>query len=385
MEPQETSKRRLAAHKLYGYLTSIRQGALRDLTEFSVLLSKYLFRHLSITFLSMEEKKSVFVTMLYRQRGKYARRLMHTGMATLSAVGIVIAPAIAQEFPGRAADPWSLPSTAAVLSVSADETHVNTEVSDKVRDKTLEYSVQDGDTMSSVAAKFDVSVDTIRWENNIGIKDTIKPGQILKVLPVTGVSHKVQKGDTVYSIAKKYDSSAQAIVDFPYNTFVNDETFELAVGQTIVVPEGVKPDEATNAGSAPRVKQLTPNAGTVTATGRFAWPTQGTISQRFSWYHPGVDIANRSLPQVVAADSGTVISAGWDSSGYGNMIMIDHGNGYKTRYAHLSKIYVTVGQTVNRGGAIGQMGSTGRSTGPHLHFEIYNGGTRINPLAALPQ
>ncbi len=382
MQPQETSKGPTLSQKFGSYLSSLRQGILRDLCEFSVLLSKYLFRRISLSFLHMEEKKGVFVTMLYRQRGKYARRLMHTGMATLSAVGIVIAPVIAQEFPGRAVDPWSLPSSAAVLSVSADDTHVNTEVSDKVRDKILEYPVADGDTISSIAAKFDVSVDTIRWENNLADKDTIKPGQTLKILPVTGLSHKVQKGDTIYSIGKKYDSSEQAIVDFPYNTFVNDETFELAVGQTVIVPEGVKPQEKS---SAPRIKQLTPNAGTVTATGRFAWPTNGTISQRFSWYHPGIDIANRAAPQVSAADSGTIISAGWDNSGYGNMVMIDHGNGYKTRYGHLSKIYVVVGQTVGRGNALGQMGSTGRSTGTHLHFEIYNGGTRINPLSALGQ
>ena len=135
--------------------------------------------------------------------------------------------------------------------------------------------------------------------------------------------------------------------------------------------------------ASPRQRQMTPNAGTVAASGQFVWPTQGTITQRFSWYHPGLDIANRSLPTTVAADSGRVIYAGWDASGYGYMVLVDHGNGYKTRYAHMSQIMVISGQTIGRGQAVGKMGSTGRSTGPHLHFEIYLNGVRVNPLSYL--
>jgi murein DD-endopeptidase MepM/ murein hydrolase activator NlpD len=352
-----------------------------ELKEFNILLLRYIYKHISLSFLHLESRKSSFVAMLYRQRGKYARRLMHSGMAALSAVGVVIAPVIAQEFPGRSIDPWSIPSSGQVLSISADETNVNTQVSDKVRDKIIEYTVQEGDTVSTVAEKFGVSTDTVRWENNLSEKDTIKVGQILKVLPVTGLSHKVQKGDTIYNIGKKYDSSEQAIVDFPYNTFVNDETFELAIGQTIIVPDGVKPEEKQ---AAPRIKQSTPNAGTVVASGSFVWPTNGTISQRYSWYHKGIDIANRAGPGVLAADAGKVIASGWlDNYGYGNRVIIDHGNGYQTVYAHLSKIYVTTGQTVKRGDSLGQMGSTGRSTGTHLHFEIRNNGVQLNPSTIL--
>ncbi len=353
-----------------------------ELREFSVLLIRYLFKYISLSFLHLENKKSSFATMLYRQRGKYARRLMHSGMAALSAVGIVIAPVIAQEFPGRSVDPWSIPSSGSVLSVSAAEPDVTTELSDQTfRDKVMKYTVQEGDTLSSISQKFDISEDTVRWQNNISKNGAIKVGQELEILPTSGVLHKVQKGDTVYSVAKKYDAEPQAIVDFPFNTFANDETFELAVGQLIVVPDGVKPEAQA---ATPRVRQQTPNAGSVSATGRFIWPTNGSITQKFSWNHPGIDIANRAAPQVLAADSGKIVGAGWDGTGYGNMIMIDHGNGYKTRYGHLQKIYVSVGQTVNRGDAIGQMGSTGRSTGTHLHFEIYTpGGNRINPLSVL--
>jgi murein DD-endopeptidase MepM/ murein hydrolase activator NlpD len=288
-----------------------------------------------------------------------------------------MAPLIAQEFPGKSVNPWEISAAPSVLSASTDDPGIDTQISSKVRDSIIDYDVQSGDTIKSIAAKFGISESTLRWQNGL-TSDKIKEGQTLQILPVTGIAHKVQKGDTVYSIAKKYDSDAQAIADFPFNSFSNDETFELAIGQTVIIPDGVKP---TGEGTVtPRPRQLTPDAGTVVASGQFAWPTNGTITQRFAWYHPAIDIANRGMPGVVAADSGRVIAAGWDASGYGNMVLIDHGNGFKTRYAHLSQIAVVAGQSVSRGAAIGRMGSTGHSTGPHTHFEIYLNGVRVNPL-----
>jgi murein DD-endopeptidase MepM/ murein hydrolase activator NlpD len=348
-----------------------------DVKTFFSELTRFVFKSLHISFLRFEEKKGVFVTALYRQRGKLSRRLTHSGMAALAALGVMIAPVIAQEFPGKSVNPWEISAAPSVLSAATDDPGIDTQISSKVRDSIIDYQVQDGDTIKSIAAKFGVSEATIRWQNNL-TGDKIKVGQTLQILPVTGIAHKVVKGDTVYSIAKKYDSDPQAIVDFPFNTFANDETFELAIGQVIIVPDGVMPSAAGTA--TPRPRQITPDAGTVVASGQFVWPTSGAITQRFSWYHPGIDIANRGLPPVLAADSGKVIAAGWDPTGYGNMIMIDHGNGYKTRYAHLSQIYVIVGQTVGRGAPIGKMGSTGHSTGPHTHFEIYLNDVRVNPL-----
>jgi murein DD-endopeptidase MepM/ murein hydrolase activator NlpD len=343
----------------------------------------YLTKTLHLSFIHFEEGKGVFVTALYRQRGKLARRLIHSGMAGLAGLAMIIAPVIAQEFPGRSVNPWEIPSASAVLSVTSEDPETTTLISDKVRDKIIQYTVQEGDTVSSIADKFGVSVDTIRWQNNLASKNAIKVGQTLEILPVTGVSHKVQKGDTVYSIAKYYDTSAQAVVDFPYNTFVNDETFALAIGQTIIVPDGIKPAVILWSPIA-RVRQITPDAGTVVASGIFVWPAGGTISQRFTWYHKGIDIANHGGPAVLAADSGTVVLAGWpDGAGYGNRVIIDHGNGFRTLYGHLSQVYVTAGQTVARGNAIGKMGSTGRSTGVHLHFEVIQGGVYLNPLNVL--
>jgi murein DD-endopeptidase MepM/ murein hydrolase activator NlpD len=351
-----------------------------EIVVFSKEFGLFLYKTFRLSFIRLENFKKIFAAVLYRQRGKYAYRLIHSGMAGIAALGIMIAPVIANEFPGVSVNPWDLPSSSSTVYASTLEGETETLVSQKVRDKTLEYSVMPGDTVGTIAEKFGVSTDTILWQNDLEAKSNIKAGQKLEILPVSGLSHKVSKGDTIYSIAKKYDTNPQGIVDFPYNTFVNDETFELAIGQVIVVPDGVKPKAIQ---SAPRMLRLTPDAGSVTASGSFVWPTTGTITQNYVWYHQGVDIANRGLPDILAADAGTVSVPGFMAGGYGNYVVIDHGNGYKTLYAHMSRIYVSPGQTVNRGVAIGKMGSTGRSTGPHLHFEVYKNGVRLSPLTVL--
>lgn len=351
----------------------------KDLRVFSIELVNFILKSLHIGFLRVEERKGTIVAALYKQRGKLSQKLTHTGMGALAALGVMIAPIISQEFPGNSINPWQVSTVPTVLSASTQDPGLDTQISQKLRDTIISYTVQEGDTVSLIAQKFGVSPETIRWQNNLS-GDKIKVGDTLQILPVTGVAHKVQKGDTVYSISKKYDAEAQAIVDFPFNTFANDETLQLAIGQIVIVPDGVMPKGPV---ATPRPRQITPNAGTVVASGRFVWPTQGIITQYFSWYHPGLDVANNGMPFVVAADSGTVIASGWDNTGYGNMVLVDHGNGFKTRYAHLSQIFVVRGQTVNRADRLGKMGSTGRSTGPHLHVEIYQNGVRVNPLLFL--
>jgi murein DD-endopeptidase MepM/ murein hydrolase activator NlpD len=352
----------------------------KDIKTFFLEFANFIFKSLHVSFLQVEARKGIVVNALYRQRGKLSQRLTHTGMGLLAALGVIMSPLISQQFPGTSVNPWAATGSGVVLSASTQDPGLDTQISSKVRDSIIDYTVQSGDTVSSIALKFDVSADTIRWQNNL-TGDTIKVGDVIQVLPVTGVAHKVEKGDTVYSIAKQYDAEAQAIVDFPFNTFANDETFELAIGETVIVPDGVM---STGPGPAtPRARQMTPDAGSVTASGQFVWPTQGVITQYFSWYHQGIDIANNAEPLDVAADSGVVIHAGWDNTGYGNMVMIDHQNGYKTLYGHLSVISVTVGQHVNKGDVIGRMGSTGHSTGPHTHFEIWQNGVRVNPLPFL--
>ena len=224
-----------------------------------------------------------------------------------------------------------------------------------------------------------VDTDTIRWANNPSSVDDIA-GSKLRILPVSGVVNKVVRGETIFSIAKKYATGSQGIVDYPFNTFVDDETFSLAVGQELIVPDGKMPN--IQPWSPTRyVAATTPNAGAVSATGRFIWPIGGTITQRFAWYHKGADIATAYGTPILAADAGRVVVAGWPANeGYGNRVMIDHGNGYTTLYAHMASISVSAGQTVNRGDKIGLEGSTGRSTGPHLHFEVRKNGVPVNPF-----
>lgn len=351
-----------------------------EVREFTKFLGKY-FSGKVLTWLEgFEAGKGVVVEGLVAKRGRYARPFLHTGMMGLFLVGLLLAPVITQ----AVSEEESVGGQGGtILGMNVDTMETTTRVSVKPRDGVVTYIVQMGDTVSSIAGKFDVSIDTIRWQNDLDIIDAIKPGQKIEVPPVTGMIHKVKRGETIYSIAKKYDVSAQQIVNWPFNSYGDDENFGLAVGQTLVVPDGVKP--AVQLWDPKRyVARTTPDAGVVSALGSFVWPASGGITQRYVGYHKAIDIANKGALGILAADSGRVTVAGWpDGFGYGNRVMIDHGNGYQTLYAHLSSISVSVGQTVNRGDVIGKMGSTGRSTGTHLHFEIRQNGVSMDPLAYL--
>jgi murein DD-endopeptidase MepM/ murein hydrolase activator NlpD len=354
----------------------------KEFKQFLKAWGNWWFWRLYRGFAGFEKVKSFVAQGLYKQRGRLARPFMHTAMGGLVAMSITLAPVLASNLPASdAAGKNELPMSSGLVAVSDNGT--STQVSDKVRDKVLDYEVQGGDTVSGIAAKFGVSADTIRWENDLTSVNQIKPGQTLRILPVSGVLHKVARGENVYSIAKKYEANAQAIVDFPFNTFSDNETFALAVGQDLIVPDGKMPNVQPWSPSL-YVAQRTPSAGAVSATGNFAWPIGGVITQRFAWYHRAVDIATSLGTPIVAADAGRVVVAGWpDNSGYGNRVEINHGNGFVTLYGHMSRIDVVVGQTVNRGDKIGLEGSTGRSTGPHLHFEIRQNGALVNPLGFL--
>lgn len=349
-----------------------------DFWQFLFSLTRYFQKKFLKGFLLFETVKSKMAAILYRQRGRYSRPFIHSGMMLLIVVGVTLGPVLIKEnLPGLSASSWQQVEATVVLSATKGEMETATLESIKPRSETVEYTVEPGDTISTIAEKFGVSIDTIRWENNLKTIKAIKPGDKLKILPVSGVSHKVQHGETIYSLAKKYQVDPQVIVNWPYNSYANDETFALAVGQLLIVPDGIMPKEEPIA-PRPYYAEI-PAAGA--GTGQFAWPTSGNISQRFVWYHQGIDIANKSAPDVLAADGGVVVAADWSTPwSYGNRILIDHGNGFTSLYAHLSSIYVSPGQTVGRGQAIGRMGSTGRSSGIHLHFEIRSNGTSANPL-----
>lgn len=322
-----------------------------------------------------ERAKNIIVAFLVIKRGKYVSSFLNSSFLILVAATLTAGPIIVENNPfissvGQRPGNFSAP----VVAYNPSESALSTVISVKPRDKVIDYKVIGGDTIASIAKKFDVSVDSIKWASNIK-SDIIKPGQILKVPPITGVVHKVVSGDNVYTIAKKYKTDAQKIVNFPFNDFADLDTFSLTPGQELYVPDGV-PQEA---------QPITPQyiaqiqAG-VKGSSNFIWPTSGTITQYPVWYHMALDIANNAAPPILASDTGTVIYSGCQRYGYGCNIIIDHANGYQSLYAHLSSLEVSAGQAVSKGQRIGVMGSTGRSTGTHLHFEIRSGGSLLNPL-----
>jgi len=319
--------------------------------------------------------------LMYKQRGRFSQSFVSIGLAILSFGAIIFSGTL--EDLVRRDNVESSGSNYLILAADSTDGGAETLISDLPKGEITEYRVVEGDTIGGIAQKFGVSVDTVLWENNLKSIEAIKPKQILRILPVTGVKHKVKRGETIYSIAKYYSVDAQNIIDYPFNTFSNDETFALTAGQELMIPDGVEPRE-TITGTKYVAQIVAPIPGVV-GEGNFMWPTGGRITQRYSWYHPAVDIANASNPPVVAAATGTVILAGWNAGGYGNYVVIDHGNGYQTLYGHLlsNSITVKAGDRVNQGQKIGAMGSTGRSTGTHLHFEIKINGGKVDPLKML--
>jgi murein DD-endopeptidase MepM/ murein hydrolase activator NlpD len=255
------------------------------------------------------------------------------------------------------------------------------------RTETVTYTVEDGDTISTIAEKFDIKVSTILWENNLSAYSVIRPGDGLAIPPIDGVSYEVVKGDTITEIARNYGVSEDSILSY------NKSGEGIKIGQKLFIPGGSKRSFAQyqpqNISGANIFKQIAkipitelfkkPGSKRVVGN-KMTWPTVGVrITQYYKWSHHAVDIANKVGTPIYAADSGVVEIQGW-GSGYGNQIIIDHGGGKKTRYAHLSKFYVRKGQRVNKGETIAAMGSTGRSTGPHLHFEVMINGSKYNPL-----
>lgn len=249
-----------------------------------------------------------------------------------------------------------------------------------VRTSVTTYSVQPGDTVLGIAEKFGLKGSSLLWANEKleSNPDVLQVGQVLNILPVDGAYHTVAKGETIESIASKYKVDASAIVSYGGNKLTASSKLE--VGQKIIVPGGVKPYVARRVVAYDGPIPTDAKKG----TGGLVWPMSGSISQKAWAGHMAIDIAARKGTPIYVADSGFVIQAGYTTVGYGNMVVVDHGNGYQTLYAHMNKIYVEVGQSVAKGELIGECGATGRATGPHLHFEVIKDGTRRNPMNYLP-
>lgn len=232
--------------------------------------------------------------------------------------------------------------------------------------KVREYEVQTGDTVESIAQYFNISTDTILLVNDFSGNTSLKAGDTLTILPVSGLIHVVKSGDTISGLSKTYKSKIEEIVAFNALSSEND----IFIGDTLVIPNGVMP-----AKSAP---SSTPSSSLV--NGFFNNPTTGKVTQRLHYYN-AVDVANTCGTPIYAAASGTVqraVANGAWNGGKGNYATILHSNGVVTYYGHFTKLYIGVGDTVNAGDTIGLMGSTGDTTGCNLHFQAL--GSK-NPLA----
>jgi murein DD-endopeptidase MepM/ murein hydrolase activator NlpD len=251
---------------------------------------------------------------------------------------------------------------------------------------TVKHEISPGDTLSVIAYRYDLNMETILWANpGIGGGNYLKVGNEINIPPEDGLEIKVKKGDNWDALIKKYKSKIEKDELVAWN-----EAEELVVGEKIFVLGGRQPYVAPvassyNTRSSYSQTGVPPAApALVPVVGGWVRPTVGKLTQGYHWGHYAYDIADTSRPAIVAARAGTVVRAensGWNG-GYGNVVILDHGDGYKTLYAHNTEVYVSAGDYVNQGQVIAKMGNTGRvygRTGIHLHFELIYNGTKLNP------
>lgn len=299
--------------------------------------------------------------------------------------------------PGEAAPNVSLP----LPPVSGGEPVIDRHIqivtyipADLPRYEPVTYVVERGDAMSKIAEKFEIEMASILYNNKDGLEDNphnLKPGMNLVIPPVNGIYYTWKEGDTLEKVAGEYHATVDDILNFPGND-VDLTNPDFKPGTLVMIPGGSR--DLLDWSSLLWGEQRGPGTGTSETGGNacsggavgdkvFGWPTNGshTLSgNNYTAGHLGIDITANEGEGVFAADDGVVTMAGWSQYGYGNVVQIDHGNGYASLYAHLSQINVSVCMSVGQGTLIGLAGNTGNSFGAHLHFEIRYGGANINPL-----
>jgi murein DD-endopeptidase MepM/ murein hydrolase activator NlpD len=240
----------------------------------------------------------------------------------------------------------------------------------------LLYTIEAGDTIYGIAAKFNLNIQTI-LQNNSSLSQwsILKLGKEIKILPIDGLLYTPKEKESIASIAKNFNIKEEVIIR--QNSITENKEI---TGIELIIPGAKKKVRITKT-----LPIKTPSIYTGAISGNFIWPANASITQYYKRGHYALDIANRKKGPILASASGVVISAkqGWNG-GYGNMIIIDHGNGFKTLYAHNEKLYVQVGDNVTQGATIAWMGRSGRVrgvTGIHLHFEIIYNGVKKNPLS----
>lgn len=284
---------------------------------------------------------------------------------------------------------------------------VHTTIPSRPRQEVIKYTVVEGDTVFGIAEKFGLKPETVLWGNYYILLDdphALKAGQELNILPVDGTYHEWQAGEGLNGVAKYYSVTPEDIINYPANNLdpatVGDfASPNIAPGTWLVVPNGRRefiswsaPLGVTRENPA-SARVLGPGAcdpisGGAVGFGTFVWPAAKHYLSGFDYApnanHWGLDISGNEGEGVFATDAGVVVYAGWNNYGYGNMIMVDHGNNFQSLYAHLSGISVGCGQSVGQGDLIGTIGNTGRSSGSHLHFEIRAISSWVNPWDVLP-
>lgn len=278
-------------------------------------------------------------------------------------------------------------------------TLLRTIIPSRSRQEVETYTVEKGDSVFEIAAHFNLRPETVLWSNYATLKDNpdqIEVGMELLIPPVDGVLHKWQAGDTLDSVAAQFKANPQDILNWIGNNLdLTDPKIEPA--SLVVVPGGQREFRQWVIPTIPRgqagVSSSVYGEGACQGpfegaygTGTFVWPAANhQLSGNDYWPgHLAIDIAAGDGASIFAADAGVVVFAGWSTGGYGNTVMIDHGNGYQTLYAHMSKVVVRCGQSVGQGAAIGVAGTTGNSTGTHLHFEVRYLGGFVSPWTVLP-
>ena len=283
----------------------------------------------------------------------------------------------------------------------------STIIPSRPRQETVQYTVQEGDTVFGIAEKYGLQPETILWGNYFTLLDdphNLSPGQELDILPVDGTLYEWQAGDGLNGVAKFFGVEPEIIINYPGNNLTQETLGDytnpnIQPGTSLIIPGGRRefvswsaPIGVTRDNPA-LARVLGPGAcepisGGAVGYGTFVWPTQKHYLSGFDYSpksnHWGIDLAGHLGEGIFAVDAGVIVYSGWNNYGYGNMIIVDHGNGWQSLYAHMSETYRYCGQSVGQGEAIGAIGSTGRSSGPHLHFELMSPGYKVNPWDFLP-